>query len=191
MLRARCHAPESSNLGGLAAWWFLFRLFRRVNQAQARPRARKAATPAGRSAGCRSCRFPAGKSAESAALPAARAAHGDKPLPLAAALRLDHGALAALLVLTPTTTTIKAIRTILEAHNPKEEGPEGIYSQCENLPGFNSGVILERLRNAQAVAMNDYVDSPIAVASARNAVVRAAGTCRTGLHVWLVQRREN
>ena len=106
-------------------------------------------------------------------LPAARAAHGDKPLPLAAALRLDHGALAALLVLTPTTTTIKAIRTILEAHNPKEEGPEGIYSQCENLPGFNSGVILERLRNAQAVAMNDYVDSPIAVASARNAVVRA------------------
>jgi len=78
-----------------------------------------------------------------------------------------------LLVLTPTTTTIKAIRTILEAHNPKEEGPEGIYSQCENLPGFNSGVILERLRNAQAVAMNDYVDSPIAVASARNAVVRA------------------
>ena len=41
------------------------------------------------------------------------------------------------------------------------------------MTGTNSGAILERLRNAHAVAMNDYVDSPIAVASARNAVVRA------------------
>jgi hypothetical protein len=35
-------------------------------------------------------------------LPAAQSARGGKALPLAAKLRLDHGALAALLVLTPT-----------------------------------------------------------------------------------------
>jgi len=106
-------------------------------------------------------------------LPAARAALGGTPLPLAAALRLDHGALAALLVLTPTAIIITAIRTILAAHNPKEEGATGIYSQCENLPGFDSGEILLRLQNAPAVAMADYVDSPIAIASARNAILRA------------------
>ena len=106
-------------------------------------------------------------------LPAARAALGGTPLPLAAALRLDHGALAALLVLTPTAIIITAIRTILAAHNPKEEGPTGIYSQCENLPGFDSGEILLRLQNAPAVAMADYIDSPLAIASARNAILRA------------------
>jgi hypothetical protein len=106
-------------------------------------------------------------------LPAARAALGGKSLPLAAALRLDHGALAALLVLTPTLAIINAIRTILAAHNPKEEGPGGIYSQCENLGGFNSEEIFVRLKNAPAVAMADYVDSPLALASARNAIDRA------------------
>jgi Hemerythrin HHE cation binding domain len=106
-------------------------------------------------------------------LPAARAALGGTPLPLAAALRLDHGALAALLVLTPTLTIIKAIRTILAAHNAKEEGADGIYSQCENLPGFNSDEILSRLQKAPAVAMAEYVDSPLALASACNAIDRA------------------
>jgi hypothetical protein len=106
-------------------------------------------------------------------LPAARSALGGQALPLAAALRLDHGALAALLVLTPSLTIINAVRTILAAHNPKEEGPTGIYSQCENLPGFDSDAILVRLQNAPAVAMADYVDSPLAITSARNAILRA------------------
>ena len=106
-------------------------------------------------------------------LPAARAALGGKPLQLAAALRLDHGALAALLVLTPSLTIINAIRTILAAHNPKEEGPSGIYAQCEKLPGFNSGEILLRFQEAPAVAMAGYVDTPVAIASARSALVRA------------------
>jgi hypothetical protein len=106
-------------------------------------------------------------------LPAARTALGGKPHPLAAALRLDHGALAGLLVLTPSPTLINAIRTVLAAHNLKEEGPYGIYSQCESLPGFDSDEILLRLQSAPAVAMADYVDSPLAVTSARNAILRA------------------
>jgi hypothetical protein len=105
-------------------------------------------------------------------LPAAQAARGGK-VPLAANLRLDHGALAALLVLTPTPSIVAAIRTILQVHNPKEEGSDAIYAQCENLPGFDSEQILARLQNAPAVAMADYVDSPIAIQSARNALRRA------------------
>lgn len=44
---------------------------------------------------------------------------------MAAKLRLDHGALAALLVPTPTPAIIVAIHTVLAAHNSLEEGPGG------------------------------------------------------------------
>ena len=43
-------------------------------------------------------------------LPAAQRWQGGDPLPMAATLRLDHGALAALLVPTPTPAIIAAIR---------------------------------------------------------------------------------
>jgi hypothetical protein len=58
-------------------------------------------------------------------LPAAQTARGGNALPLAAKLRLDHGALAALLVLTPTNAIIAAIRAILAAHNPTPHHPGG------------------------------------------------------------------
>ena len=106
-------------------------------------------------------------------LPAAQAVRGGKALPLAANLRLDHGALAALLVLTPTPAIAAAIRAILKAHNPKEEGPGGVYTECENLQGFDSEQILTRLQAARAVAVADYVDSPVAIESAHNALRRA------------------
>jgi hypothetical protein len=106
-------------------------------------------------------------------LPAAQAARGGKALPLAANLRLDHGALAALLVMTPTSSIVAAIQAILDAHNPKEEGTDGIYAECENLPGFDSEQILTRLQNAPTVAMAGYVDSSIAIESARNSLRRA------------------
>lgn len=106
-------------------------------------------------------------------LPAAQAARGGGPLPAAAKLRLDHGALAALLVLTPSPSIVSAIRSILAAHNPLEEGDDGVYSQCEQLAGTEADHILSRLQNAPAVAMAPYVDSPIAIRSAHDAVLRA------------------
>jgi hypothetical protein len=106
-------------------------------------------------------------------LPAAQAALGGKPLSVAAKLRLDHGALAALLVLTPTPAIVAAIRNILQSHNPLEEGPDGAYAECERLDGFNADEILIRLQNAKAVAMNPYCDTAVAVQSARDAVKRA------------------
>jgi hypothetical protein len=105
-------------------------------------------------------------------LPAAQAAIG-APLPLAAKLRLDHGALAALLVMTPTRPIVAAIRSILQSHNLLEEGPEGVYVQCEQLMGRKADELLGRLQSARPVAMAPYVDSPIAVASARDALRRA------------------
>jgi hypothetical protein len=106
-------------------------------------------------------------------LPAAQAARAGQPLPQAAKLRLDHGALAALLVLTPTDSIVAAIRFILAAHNPLEEGPAGVYQECHQLAGAEADNVLGRLQNAPEVKMAPYVDSPIAIDSARHALRRA------------------
>jgi hypothetical protein len=76
-------------------------------------------------------------------LPAAQRLQGGDPLPVAATLRLDHGALAALLVPTPTPAIIAAIRTMLAAHNALEEGPGQTSSRLTLLgksrrPRFNA-----------------------------------------------------
>lgn len=106
-------------------------------------------------------------------LPAAQTARGGEPLPVASKLRLDHGALSGLLVLTPTQAIVAAIRSILQSHNPLEEGPDGVYSQCERLDGFDSDQILVRLQNYPPVAMAAYTDNTTAIQSARNAIKRA------------------
>jgi len=86
-------------------------------------------------------------------LPAARSANGGKPLASVDKLHLDHGALAALLVPTPTSAIIAAIKTILDGHNPLEEGPGGVYEECERLLGTGADEIVLRLQSAPRVAM--------------------------------------
>ena len=110
---------------------------------------------------------------EKVLLPAAQAARGGDPFPVASKLRLDHGALAALLVLTPTAAIVAAIRSILKSHNPLEEGSDGVYAQCERLDGFDNNQVLARLKNYPPVAMANYVDNATAVQSARAAIQRA------------------
>lgn len=68
-------------------------------------------------------------------LPAIQRLRGSEPLPVAARLRLDHGALASLLMPMPTPAVITAIRAILAAHNQLEEGPGGLYETCDELAG--------------------------------------------------------
>ncbi len=106
-------------------------------------------------------------------LPAAQRARGGEPLPIAAKLRLDHGALAALLVPTPTPQIAGALRAILAAHNPLEEGPGGVYEVCEQLAGAEAEALLARLRAAPEVPVNPHVDSPLVRDAMRRAVARA------------------
>jgi len=106
-------------------------------------------------------------------LPTARSANVAKPLTSAAKLHLDHQALAALLVLTPTDVILAAIRTILASHNPVEEGPGGAYEQCERLLGSSADEILTRLQNALPVPVASHVDNFTALESARRALRRA------------------
>ncbi len=106
-------------------------------------------------------------------LPVARAARGGEPLPIASKLRLDHGALTALLVPTPTPAIVSAIRTILDAHNPLEEGPGGVYEQCEHLAAAEADDVLKRLETAPAVKVLPHVDNPFVMEVARRALQRA------------------
>jgi hypothetical protein len=106
-------------------------------------------------------------------LPAAQRARGGTSLPIAPKLRLDHGALAALLVPTPTASIIAAIRAVLEAHNPIEEGLGGLYEQCEELAGPQADQILDTLRNAPEVRVNPHNDGPNVIEATRRALEKA------------------
>jgi len=110
---------------------------------------------------------------EKVLFPAIRNATVGKSLPGVEQLHLEHGALAALLVPTPTASILSAIHTILHRHNILEEGSDGIYRRFEQLPGIDSDAILSRLRAVPPVAMNPHVDNVTAVESMRAAVQRA------------------
>jgi hypothetical protein len=106
-------------------------------------------------------------------LPTAQRWNGGEPLAIAGKLRLDHGALAALMVPAPTRAIIAAIRRILSAHNPVEEGPGGLYEVCEQLAGAEAGTLLARLRAAPSVPVASHVDSPKVLEATRRALRRA------------------
>ena len=113
-------------------------------------------------------------------LPAAQRWQGGDPLPLAATLRLDHGALAALLVPTPTPAIIAAIRTVLTAHNPLEEGPGGVYERCEQLAGAEADALLSQLHAAPEVPVAPYSDGPQVMSVVRRALARAGYAIEMG-----------
>lgn len=106
-------------------------------------------------------------------LPAARRLQGGEPLSMAAKLRLDHGALVALLVPSPTRRVIAAVRAILKLHNPVEEDPGGIYEQCEELAAVEADEILCQLQEAPEVKVLPHVDNDFVMEAARRALARA------------------
>jgi hypothetical protein len=113
-------------------------------------------------------------------LPAAQRWQGGDPLPMAAKLRLDHGALAALLVPTPTPAIIAAIRAILAAHNAVEEGPGGVYERCEELAGAEADALLAQLQAAPEVPVAPHADGPQVMDVVRRALARAGYAIELG-----------
>lgn len=49
------------------------------------------------------------------------------------------------MVPSPTPAIVAAIRTILNAQNPLEEGLAGVYEQCEQLAAAEADKVLKRL----------------------------------------------
>ncbi len=93
--------------------------------------------------------------------PALREALGGARLPILAKLRVDHGALAALLVPTPTPVIIEDLRSILVRHNQREEAPEGVYdlADCALSPD-ETKAMLERVRAFPKVPVRPHNDGP-------------------------------
>lgn len=106
-------------------------------------------------------------------LPAIQRLRGGQPHPVANRLRLDHGALAALLVPTPTPTILRAIRGILAAHNALEEGPDGIYEVTEEFEGAAAEALFDLLRTAPEVIVAPHNDDPTVLEATRRTLSRA------------------
>ena len=110
---------------------------------------------------------------EKVLLPAAQQARDGEPLPVAAKLRIQHGALAALLVPSPTCAIGAALRAILKEHNPLEEGSGGIYEVCERLAGSEAGIMLAKLQSFAEIKLAPHNDGPLVIESTRRAMARA------------------
>jgi hypothetical protein len=96
-----------------------------------------------------------------------------RTFPSAERIHLDHGALSALLVPTPTPAILAAIQTILTHHNPLEEDPGGLYEYCERTAGSDEDQVLARIQQTPRVRVAKHVDNQTSMDSARNALRRA------------------
>lgn len=92
---------------------------------------------------------------------AARAARNGEPLPIAARLRVDHGAIAALLVPTPTRAVVAEVLAVLGPHNHREEEPGGVYDACDEAlgPAVAERLVAE-LREFPEPPLKPYNDGP-------------------------------
>jgi hypothetical protein len=90
----------------------------------------------------------------------ARDRRDGEPLPITRQLHADHAAIASLLVPSPTHALLATIRDILAEHDPLEEGPDGLYAQCERLAGDDIGDVLARMHAIPPVRASQHVDEP-------------------------------
>lgn len=110
---------------------------------------------------------------EKLVMPAVQRWRGGESLPVAAKLRLDHGALATLLMPTPIPQIVATIRRILSEHNRLEEGPNGLYAICDRLPAMELESLLVALRTAPSVSVMRHSDSPAVMKTLEGALIRA------------------
>lgn len=95
------------------------------------------------------------------------------PLEQAARLRSDHGALVALLMPAPTPAIVRALRAVIAAHNPIEEGADGVYDVCEKLAQSEAAELLQKIREAPEVPTNPNLTNPRILEATRRALSRA------------------
>jgi hypothetical protein len=113
------------------------------------------------------------KMEETILLPAAQKERGGVPLEIAAKIRLDHGALTALMVPPPSRMIIGALRAILADHDLIEEQPSGMYDKLEELTGSEIEDLVVKARATPAVPVHPHNDAPFVLDSTRRALARA------------------
>lgn len=113
------------------------------------------------------------KMEEKILFPAARRANNNEPIPMMAQLRLDHGALTALMTVPPTKDVIKVIRYILTIHDLKEEESGGMYDICERLTKGETDELLEVLAQTTEVPVHPPNPSDYVMGATKRALERA------------------
>ena len=113
------------------------------------------------------------KMEEHVLLPAAQKARGGKPLEIAERIRLDHGALTALMVPPPSTAIIGALRAILEVHDELEEKSGGMYETLEELAEGQLDELLTKVQSIGNVPVHPHNDKPFVLDATRRALARA------------------
>lgn len=113
------------------------------------------------------------KMEEKILFPAAQKANGGIAVPLAAKLRLDHGAITALMVPPPTPALIKVLRHVLDKHDIAEEEPGGMYDICETLTTNQTNELLEQLAHISEVPVHPHHPAAFALEAAKRALTRA------------------
>jgi hypothetical protein len=103
-------------------------------------------------------------------LPALRA-RGIEPT-VAGQLRLDHGALAALLVPSPTPAILTEMQALLTLHDPLEEGPGGLYPLADEALADPSE-LLGRISGAPYPPLAVHYDGARAFAAIERLLARA------------------
>lgn len=96
------------------------------------------------------------------------------PHPLARQLRVEHGAIASLLVPTPDHALVAELRAVLGPHNELEEGGGGVYADCARLFGADAPAILEAMRAFPTPKVNAHYDGPMAHRTAQAALAASA-----------------
>jgi hypothetical protein len=92
--------------------------------------------------------------------PASRSVRPDL-LPITARLRVDHGAIAALLVPTPSAAIVEDLLSVLVPHNRREEEAGGVYDACDAALGVAGAErLVERLRSFPEPPLKPYNDAP-------------------------------
>jgi hypothetical protein len=75
--------------------------------------------------------------------------------------RWPHGAIAALLVPTPTPALVAEILSVLGPHNRREEEPGGVYDACDEAVGpAEAERLVRELRAFPDVPLKAYNDGP-------------------------------
>jgi Hemerythrin HHE cation binding domain len=111
---------------------------------------------------------------EKVLFPAAREARGGQPLPIAPRLRVDHGAIAALLVPTPTRAIVDKILAVLGPHNRREEDPAGVYDACDDALGAAAAErLVAELQSFPEPPLKPYNDGPETFRHIEDAVERS------------------
>jgi hypothetical protein len=107
-------------------------------------------------------------------IPFVRSRLSEPALAVAKQLRLDHGALAALLVPTPTSELGEQLQALLVEHNALEEGEGAFYDVCVRLAAADEQTLLGRITAAPPVPLAAHYDGPRAFANITR-LLRAAG----------------